>query len=258
MSLKDSLPLFSIITVCLNEPNLERTCESIVNQSYQNFEWLVIDGGSDEKTLHIFEKYKVRMNYFVSEKDDGIYHAMNKGILQAKGKYCNFMNAGDSFYTPDVLERAKKVLEGEPEIDVLYGNALTSQERLVRPELKYELWEYLYYTTLPHQSTFIRNKCFEYYGLYDAKLKIASDYKYFLLLHRNECIFMYFDVIVSYMDKTGISSDLLNRNLLFNERKQTISEFYTLDEIRYFEQKKREFRLKLIATELRNGIKGIN
>ena len=257
MSLKDSHPLFSIITVCLNEPNLERTCESIVNQSYQNFEWLVIDGGSDEKTLHIFEKYKARMNYFVSEKDDGIYHAMNKGILQAKGHYCNFMNAGDSFYTSDALERARKVLEGEPEIDVLYGNALTSQERLVRPELKYELGEYLYYTTFPHQSTFIRNKCFKYYGLYDAKLKIASDYKYFLLLYKNECIFMYFDVIVSRMDQSGISSNPLNRKLLFNEREQIISEFYTIDEIRYFEQRRYEARKNFLISQLRSKVKEI-
>ncbi len=258
MSLKDSHPLFSIITVCLNEPNLERTCESIVNQSYQNFEWLVIDGGSDEKTLRLFGKYKSRMSYFVSEQDNGIYHAMNKGILQAKGTYCNFMNAGDSFYTPDALENATKVLEGEPEIDVLYGNALISQERLVRPELKHELWEYLYYTTFPHQSTFIRSKCFKHYGLYDAKLKIASDYKYFLLLYKNECIFRYFDVTISYMDQSGISSDPLNRNLLFNEREKIISEFYTLDEIRYFEQKEREFHLKSLVAKLRNNIKNIN
>ena len=258
MSLKDSHPLFSIITVCLNEPNLERTCESIVNQSYQNFEWLVIDGGSDEKSLRLFEKYKSRMSYFVSEKDNGIYHAMNKGILQAKGQYCNFMNAGDSFYTPDALERATKVLEGEPEIDVLYGNALTSQERLVRPELKYELGEYLYYTTFPHQSTFIRNKCFKHYGLYDAKLKIASDYKYFLLLYKNECIFRYFDVIISYMDQSGISSNPLNRKLLFSEREQIISEFYTSEEQAYFKQKEREFHIKLLFDKLRNNIKDIN
>ena len=77
----------SIITVCYNEPNLEATCESVVAQTEQNFEWVVIDGGSDIKTQRIWQKYRHRINKFVSEKDSGIYNAMNKGIrLATEGK----------------------------------------------------------------------------------------------------------------------------------------------------------------------------
>lgn len=96
-------PTLSIITVCLNEPLLQRTCESIVNQTFQNFEWIVIDGGSNEATLNIFERYKYRINYFVSESDGGIYFGMNKGIQQAHGTWLNFMNAGDLFINYNIL-----------------------------------------------------------------------------------------------------------------------------------------------------------
>ena len=80
----------SIITVCYNEPNLKATCESVVAQTEQNFEWIVIDGGSDEKTQQIWQKYRHRINKFVCEKDSGIYNAMNKGIRLATGNICFF------------------------------------------------------------------------------------------------------------------------------------------------------------------------
>ena len=88
----------SIITVCYNEPNLEKTCESIINQTMQDFEWVVIDGGSNEETQNIWNKYKHRINTFVSEPDNGIYDAYNKGVKLATGDYIIFMNAGDCFY----------------------------------------------------------------------------------------------------------------------------------------------------------------
>ena len=113
------LPKFSIITICYNEPNLEKTCKSIVNQTFQGFEWIVIDGGSNRQTLDIFEKYKDRIDYFVSEKDNGRYHAMNKGLRVAKGEYVNFMNAGDYFNGHDVLE---KIIHFGLDKDIVYGD----------------------------------------------------------------------------------------------------------------------------------------
>lgn len=112
-------PLISVITICYNEPNLEKTCESVANQTYKNFEWIVIDGGSKQETLDIFKKYQNKMDYFVSEKDNGIYHAMNKGLRQAKGKYAIFLNAGDFFYAPDVL---KKVVSCGLDKDIVYAD----------------------------------------------------------------------------------------------------------------------------------------
>ena len=88
----------SIITICYNEPNLEETCKSIVNQTWQDFEWIVVDGGSNEETQKIWDKYKYRIDKFISEPDNGRYNAMNKGIAQAHGEFLNFMNSGDFFY----------------------------------------------------------------------------------------------------------------------------------------------------------------
>ena len=94
----------SIITVCYNEPNLEKTCKSIIEQTYQDFEWIVVDGGSNEQTQNIWNKYKNRINYFISEKDSGVYNAMNKGIKQSNGEYLLFLNAGDYLFDKDALK----------------------------------------------------------------------------------------------------------------------------------------------------------
>lgn len=87
----------SIVTVCYNEKDIGRTCESIVSQSCQDFEWIVVDGGSTDGSLEVIKHYKERIDILISEPDNGIYDAMNKGIRLAKGKWINFMNGGDTF-----------------------------------------------------------------------------------------------------------------------------------------------------------------
>ncbi|MDE7469771.1 MAG: glycosyltransferase [Desulfovibrionaceae bacterium] len=94
----------SIITICYNEPNVEETCRSIVEQTWNDFEWIVVDGGSRKETLDVFEKYRYRMDKFISEPDTGIYNACNKGIKLAQGEYIQFLNAGDSFYSNTALK----------------------------------------------------------------------------------------------------------------------------------------------------------
>lgn len=113
-------PLISIITVVYNgELFIEDTILSVIDQTYQNFEFIIIDGGSTDTTLEIIEKYKNYIDVLVSEKDDGIYDAMNKGIDISSGKWVNFMNAGDGFYNDKVLE--KVALELNPNKICLYG-----------------------------------------------------------------------------------------------------------------------------------------
>lgn len=98
-------PLISIITVVYNgEKYLEETILSVINQTYENIEYIIIDGGSSDGTLDIIKKYEDKIDYWVSEKDDGIYEAMNKGIDIASGKWINFMNAGDNFYSNVVIQ----------------------------------------------------------------------------------------------------------------------------------------------------------
>lgn len=87
----DLMKKLSIITICLNEPNVEKTCESIVKQTWRDFEWIVIDGGSNADTLAIFEKYKGRIDKFISEPDEGIYDACNKGIKLASDEFVEWL-----------------------------------------------------------------------------------------------------------------------------------------------------------------------
>ena len=101
----DDKPLISIITVVFNgEKYLEETIQSVINQTYSNVEYIIIDGGSTDGTLDIIKKYEKKIDYWVSEKDKGIYDAMNKGIDVASGEWINFMNASDIFYNSDVLK----------------------------------------------------------------------------------------------------------------------------------------------------------
>ena len=96
----------TVITVCYNaETGIEKTIQSVIGQTYQNIEYIIIDGGSKDHTLNIVNKYKDRISKVISEPDKGIYDAMNKGILAATGDWINFMNVGDSFFSPDTLSK---------------------------------------------------------------------------------------------------------------------------------------------------------
>jgi glycosyltransferase involved in cell wall biosynthesis len=245
-----NMPLISIISVCLNEPSLERTCESIVNQTFQNFEWIVIDGGSNDTTLSIFEKYKNRIDYFVSEKDNGIYDAMNKGIRYSHGTWLNFMNAGDSFASLNILEEIRGTLEIRIDMDVLYGEVQYGykKESMVSYTPKNDLTRHLYFSTIHHQPSFIKRTCFTEYGYYDTSLEVVSDYKFFIVLCKNNAKFLHLNNIIAIMDMDGISNTDKNRI----EREMVINDQFSVDEIinfqSYIDPK------KLIALRLRRNI----
>ncbi|NDW12175.1 glycosyltransferase [Bacteroides sp. 214] len=124
-------PKFSIITVTYNaESVLESTIQSVVNQSYRLFEYIVIDGASTDGTLNIIHSYNEHIHTLVSEPDKGLYDAMNKGLALATGDYVCFLNAGDSFYSPETLGNMVNTLEGTSLPDVLYGEtALVDSKR---------------------------------------------------------------------------------------------------------------------------------
>ena len=208
----------SIITVCFNiKDEIERTCESIVNQTWQDFEWIVIDGGSTDGTLDILKKYEKHISVLISEPDKGIYNAMNKGIKIAKGKYLNFMNGGDSFYADDVLE---KVFAGKDyDADVLYGNMNyieaegKSQIRVFPKNVDAEFFRD---DCINHQSTFIKRELFDKYGLYSENYKIVSDWEKWVIFAINNRSFQQLDFVVANFVGDGISAkrlDLLQAEL---------------------------------------------
>ena len=114
---------YSIITVNYNnKEGLRRTIESVIHQTFHDYEFIIIDGGSTDGSMDVLKEYDAQINYWVSEPDSGIYNAMNKGIAKAKGEYLNFMNSGDCFYTADVLE---KVSLYNSNADFIVGTIIT-------------------------------------------------------------------------------------------------------------------------------------
>ena len=148
---------FTIITICRNiKDTIGRTCESIINQTYQYFEWIVVDGNSDDGTYEILQTYKNRIDYLIHEPDSGIYNAMNKGIRYANGEYLLFLNGGDEFYSNDILEKIKKKLNS----DIVYGDIIVKQsnkEFLFRNQRKL-CKKSLFKNTISHPAAFIKTE----------------------------------------------------------------------------------------------------
>lgn len=151
-------PLISIITVVYNgEKYLEETIQSVINQTYENVEYIIIDGGSTDGTLEIIKKYEDKIDYWVSEKDGGIYDAMNKGIDVATGEWLNFMNAGDSFYSNQTLMEVFNNKNYEL-YNILYGDVETNYGnfKIIHKAGKLEnLYKSMQFS---HQSTFFNTK----------------------------------------------------------------------------------------------------
>lgn len=171
----------SIITVNLNNcEGLQKTIDSVVSQSFKDFEWIVIDGGSTDGSKELIEQYVEHFSYWVSEPDKGVYNAMNKGIKAAQGEYLQFLNSGDWLYDQNVLQT---VFGKEHTADILFGYMLVegsesfSSAAMMKPVL---YWTDFVGNTLPHQASFIKRELFEKYGLYDESYRIASDTKFFI------------------------------------------------------------------------------
>lgn len=180
--------LVSIITVNFNHlEGLKRTYESVVSQTFTDYEWIVIDGGSTDGSREFIEQHQDRFAYWCSEKDNGIYHAMNKGIRQAKGAYLNFMNTGDIFAGSKTLA---EVFREQRTADILYGYMMIKDIN-GRCHTEYNMkktihWYNLFPNTFPHQSSFIRRALFDVVGMYDEGCRVVSDSRWFakaVLIH---------------------------------------------------------------------------
>lgn len=179
-------PKVSIITVVFNgEEFLEETIQSVIGQTYDNVEYIIIDGGSMDGTVDMIKKYEDNINYWVSEKDAGIYDAMNKGIKVFKGDYINFLNAGDSFVNNDVLTN---IFINHEHYDLIYGaislkDASNKFLTNVYPK-KFTKFNLMFWGTgtLCHQSMFVRKNVLVDYSL-DYRLK--GELNWYFDLYKN-------------------------------------------------------------------------
>jgi glycosyltransferase involved in cell wall biosynthesis len=199
----------SIITVNLNNSKgLRKTIESVVSQTSNDFEYIIIDGGSTDSSLKVIEELSYRITYWISESDKGIYNAMNKGILQAKGEYCQFLNSGDWLADNWVIDKMIKTL---PNCSIYYGNMLKQMPDGTAFCDKCEEGNITMYSlfrgSLNHSPAFIKRSLFDKYGLYDETLRIVSDWKWYLITVgiNNESV-KYTNTNVTCFDMSGISN----------------------------------------------------
>ncbi len=210
------MPLVSVVTVSYNAVNcIERTMQSVLGQTYANMEYIVIDGGSSDGTVGIIQKYASQIDYWISEKDGGIYDAMNKGIRQARGEWISFINCGDEYCNSTVLEQVfHSAIENQ--VGVIYGNILFKYAFGNVEKTPGDLSGFSQYFPIFHPSTLVRTSLMKEY-LFDTSFRIAADYHFFYQLYRKkEYKFLYIPVCMAIFDaESGISST--QQNLLFIE-----------------------------------------
>ncbi len=202
---------------------MRRTIESVVAQTCRDFEYIVIDGGSTDSSVEVIKEYDQSIDYWVSERDRGIYHAMNKGVAQAHGDYCIFMNSGDCFYGSDVLECVRGEFAAD---DFVVGKAVSQKDNtaLFAPPVRDISLYYFYTGTLPHQSSFIKTDLLRQFP-YDESLKIVSDWKFFvqtIILH--DCSVKFIDEIVAKFDVDGVSTS--NPHATWEEKMNVLTELF--------------------------------
>lgn len=199
----------SIITINLNNASgLRKTIRSVVSQTFSDFEYIIIDGGSTDGSVDVIKEYSDIITYWVSEPDKGIYNAMNKGIVKANGEYCLLLNSGDWLIDKDVVFDFYRYNSKE---DVISGNVLLWEkdntvlwESVQNDSLSYELF---FYSTLPHQASFLKRGLFREYGLYNENNFIASDWEFFFkVIVIYNCTYNHFNRVITCFDLTGISS----------------------------------------------------
>jgi glycosyltransferase involved in cell wall biosynthesis len=198
---------YTIITINYNNKDgLRQTIKSVIEQSFKGFEFIIIDGGSTDGSLDVLKEYNKKITYWISEPDNGVYNAMNKGIAKAHGDYINFMNSGDCFYDRNVLAN---ITEQHLSEDLIVGrdyhyNAETKKgfATILPPRLS--MLTFIHHT-LPHQSSFFKRELFDH-NLYDEKLQIVADLKFYInQICVKGCSVKLIDIIVCRREPDGIS-----------------------------------------------------
>lgn len=238
----------SVVTVCYNAiDTIEETMLSVLNQTYDNVEYIIVDGGSTDGTVDIIKKYADRLAYWVSESDKGIYDAMNKGIAIATGDYINFMNAGDRFSTNSVLSECfsnadliSTIVYGDWE--EVFGETTMIKKALPLSYLNRGM-------SCPHQSIFVSTDYHKKHP-FNLKYKIAADYDLVFQAYKSMQPFRYSNMVISRYDMTPEKSTSLKNYKTLIKEHLSIQEYSPA----YI---KRVFPLKLLEYRMRTLLKSI-
>jgi glycosyltransferase involved in cell wall biosynthesis len=213
-------PKLSVITINLNNSEgLKQTLTSVLAQSFTDYEYIIIDGGSSDGSVKIIEEFENSEKYskinhqfalqWISEPDKGIYQAMNKGIAKAKGEYCFFLNSGDYLVSSTTLE---EVFAYNPATDIVFGNLLVCLNNKVvdkingKPLLTF--MDIYRSNVVKHQSSFIKRNLFEKFGLYNEDLRIVADWEFFLrILGLSNVSYQFVNIDIACFDNDGVSNN---------------------------------------------------
>lgn len=245
-------PQLSIISVVLNEAaGLQRTIESVVKQVYKNFEYIIIDGGSDQATIEVIKKNESSIDYWVTERDLGIYDAMNKGVANSRGDWVLFLNAGDSLFGDDVLKEVFG-LSDISHYDILFGdhvvnfNDFRGEKRRKAGKVK----SIKLGSQFCHQSAFIRRTLLANHK-YNIENRIGADFEFFYDMYLDQKKFRYLGSVISQIENGGLSD--INQIEVIKSWKKVVSERskdYTL-RVRLY------YHMLILVTHLRQATKRI-
>jgi len=219
------MPKLSIITINLNnKKGLQRTLESVFAQTFTDYEYIIIDGGSTDGSNELIEKHQNKFVYWVSEKDGGIFNAMNKGIVKANGEYFFFLNSGDYLIDNYILEKIGTCTFNS---DIVYGKLLID-EKNKKWEKEYPInptFKYFFNDSIPHSGgAFLRKELFTKIGFYDESLLITSDWKFYLkAIFNHSATIQYVNELIAVFSYDGISSKSENRELLQREKESILA-----------------------------------
>lgn len=211
-------PIISVVTICYNaEEYIEATVKSVLQQTYSNIEYIVVDGNSKDNTLIIVNQYKEKIKKIISEPDKGIYDAMNKGIDLCSGDWCLFLNSGDYFYAKDTIQKAVELFNDNA--DVIYGDTeyrFDYGNDVLKPK---ELEKVMDGAFCCHQSTFFKLDTLRKYK-YDLSYKIIADWVLYRKMYLDGKVFYYIPTIISSFDNINGASTANSVQSFVNHKKE--------------------------------------
>ncbi len=199
-------PKVTVVTVVLNDAkHLEQTILSVLNQTYKNIEYIIIDGGSTDGTVEIIKKYETQLAYWVSEKDKGIFYATNKGVDKATGEWINYLNSGDYFFNDTVFE--KIFSQPHPKADLLYGSFIgnfngRAVECIAPATVNDRSWKGM---PVCHTAVFARTSLMKKFR-FDTKFRVSADGEFMVRCAAAHCVFERLDLVVFRVGTLGYSS----------------------------------------------------
>lgn len=222
--------LFTIVTINYNNlKGLKKTIESVLNQNFIDFEFIIIDGNSSDGSKELIESVSDRLSFWVSEKDGGIYNAMNKGIHASKGDYIQFLNSGDALANENVLEYIfKNIDETHGQYDFYYTDIINQLNKNIHYYPNHLTFKHFFEFTINHQATFFKKELFEKYGGYSEHYKIVSDWEFYMkiLFLYNASYLHLSEPAVLFDFSDGISTSSNFTTLMNNERSDVFKKHF--------------------------------